>query len=105
MYMSVGEIKKNYYEAKNKKRQIVILADLNCCSKEEIEKILGVEKKRESKTSRNDLATEQKKEVSIENVKNKLFSRMDELDRQIKELENEYREIVVAIKVISKMEV
>lgn len=40
MYMSETEIVKNYMEAKDKKNQINILKDLNCCTKEEILKVL-----------------------------------------------------------------
>lgn len=34
------EIRAEYYQAKDKKLQIKILADLNCCSAEEIRKII-----------------------------------------------------------------
>lgn len=38
--MNANEIHRNYLEAKNKKEQIKILADLNCTTKEEIIKVL-----------------------------------------------------------------
>lgn len=38
----IADIQASYRGAKNKKRQIGILAQLNLCSKEEIEKILGL---------------------------------------------------------------
>jgi len=38
--MSEKEIVKNYKEAADKRNQIKILADMNCCSKEEIKDIL-----------------------------------------------------------------
>lgn len=40
MYMSNEDITKEYREAKNKKEQIKILADLNVCDKKDIEKII-----------------------------------------------------------------
>lgn len=40
MYMTPGEICKEYNQAKFKKKQIAILADQNCCEKEDIMKIL-----------------------------------------------------------------
>ena len=38
MYMTPGEICKEYNQAKFKKEQIAILADQNCCEKEDIMK-------------------------------------------------------------------
>ncbi len=102
MQMSVTEIKKNYNEAKNKKRQIGILADLNCCSKEEIEKIVAVEsaiKQKKEKT----YVSPVEKELSVNDVRNQLYSRMDELDLQIKTLEKEYRKIVITLEVLAEM--
>lgn len=40
MEMTKGEITRAYREAHNKSEQIKILAELNCCEKSEIEKIL-----------------------------------------------------------------
>lgn len=102
MQMSVTEIKKNYNEAKNKKRQIGILADLNCCSKEEIEKIVAVENFIEQKK---DSAPLVKKELSVNDVRNQLYARMDELDLQIKTLEKEYRNIVITLGVLAEINV
>lgn len=44
--MTPYEIRQNYKEAKSKKKQIKILADLNVCTKEEIKRILGVGEKK-----------------------------------------------------------
>lgn len=41
--MSDDEIRRNYRLAKDKRKQIGILADLNCCSKNKIIEILGLE--------------------------------------------------------------
>ena len=40
MEMNENEIVKNYRESKNKKQQIDILADMNCCKPEQIKEIL-----------------------------------------------------------------
>lgn len=42
MYMTEGEIRRDYAGAKNKSMQIGILADLNCCTKDRIREILGL---------------------------------------------------------------
>ena len=44
MYFTPSEIRKMYREAKNKRKQIEILADLNDCSVDEIKKILEEKK-------------------------------------------------------------
>ena len=41
MIMSDNEIVRNYQEAKNKKAQIEILADMNCCQKKDICEVLS----------------------------------------------------------------
>ncbi len=104
MQMSVTEIKKNYNEAKNKKRQIGILADLNCCSKEEIEKIVAVQNSIEQKLEKT-YGSPVEKELSVNDVRNQLYARMDELDLQIKTLEKEYRNIVITIGVLAEINV
>lgn len=100
MQMSVREIKRSYEEAKNKKRQIGILADLNCCSKEEIEKIISVENSIEQKKEKTSVSPVEK-ELSVNDVRNQLYARMDELDLQIKTLEKEYRNIVITLGVLA----
>ena len=54
MEMTNEEIIKSYKEAKNKSRQIKILAELNCCKQIDIKKIVGVEepKKEEKKAEK-----------------------------------------------------
>lgn len=100
MQMSVEEIKRNYNEAKNKNRQIGILADLNCCSKEEIEKIVAVQNSIEHKVEKTSVSLVEK-ELSVNDVRNQLYARMDELDLQIKTLEKEYRNIVITLGVLA----
>lgn len=104
MEMSVGEIKRSYDQAKNKRRQIDILAELNDCDRSEIEKIISVESRRE----KHDLVhtvTEKssENEMCLDDVINTLFARMDELEKKIKPLEEEYRNIKIAIDVIAKV--
>lgn len=103
MQMSVNEIKRSYDEAKNKKRQIDILADLNCCSREEIEKIVKVESNRIAKMPVEEQFKPMKENISLDEVNSKLYARLDELDKQIKTLEDEYRKTAIAIEVIGKM--
>lgn len=97
MEMSVGEIKRNYDNAKNKERQISILAELNDCDRSEIEKIVLVEGKRE-------LAEPSPAEMSLRYVINRLFLKLDELDENIKSMEAEYTAVKTAIDVLTKME-
>lgn len=56
MQMTPNEIRRDYEAAKKKKEQLQILADLNCCTVEEIREILiaeGVDKRSLSWTYRN----------------------------------------------------
>lgn len=104
MEMSVGEIKRSYDQSKNKERQIGILADLNCCDRSEIEKIISVESKREHHEPVQAVVEKSpEKEMGLDEVMDTLFARMDELEEQIKPLEEEYRNIKIAIDVIAKV--
>ena len=93
MQMSESEIKRRYKEAKNQKQQIAILADLNCCSKEEIESILGIAK--EDNKPPGDMSREQ--------IMDLLFGKLDLLEQEIKKLEEEYRNISITISVLGKI--
>lgn len=85
MEMGHEEIKISYRNAKQKKKQLGILADLNCCSREEIKKIV------------------QEAEDSPDNdIIHRLYNRLDFLDREIRERETEYKKIVIALEVLSK---
>ena len=104
MEMSVGEIKRSYDQAKNKRRQIDILAELNDCDRSEIEKIISVESMREQhETVKAVVEKPSEKEMGLNDVINTLFSRLDELEKKIKPLEEEYRNIKIAIDVIAKV--
>lgn len=99
MQMTVGEIKRNYDQAKNKSRQIGILADLNCCSREDIEKILAVES---SRTSKEETIT-YTDSLNLDGVFDILYHRLDELEGEIKLLEEEYLKVKNAIEVLGKV--
>lgn len=88
MEMGTGEIKRQYKYAKNRKKCIAILAELNCCSADEIKAILGLRDasgRKAVQSGRTRLSTE---EI------NSLCEKLDELDAQIKPLENEYKRTV-----------
>ena len=90
MQMTDNEIKRQYKEAKNKKQQIGILADLNCCSKEEIESILGI-------------AQEDNKppgDMSRGQIMDLLFGKLDSIEQEIQRLEAEYKKVHNAIEVL-----
>lgn len=93
MQMSESEIKRRYKEAKNQKQQIGILADLNCCSKEEIESILGITKEDNKPPG----------EMSRGQIMDLLFGKLDLLEKEIKKLEEEYRNISITISVLGKI--
>ncbi len=93
MNMSVDEICRNYRQAKDKREQIKIIADLNCTSKDEIIKVLvdcGEMEPREIRTKKT--AKKQAAELP-EPVAHALFARIDELDKLIKPLEDQRNEI------------
>lgn len=89
--MTPNEICRNYRQSKDKKEQIKILADLNCTSKDEIIKVLvdcGEMEPPEEKPKR----IVKKKTTSLPEltkpVADALFARIDELDKEIKPLED-----------------
>lgn len=96
MEMTVDEIKRSYDQAKHKDRQISILAELNDCSREEIEKVVCVENKRRT-------PAEKPKELCLSEIIEKLYADLEEIDGQIKILEEAYKQITVAIKVLEKV--
>ncbi len=72
MEMTNNEIVRSYNSARNKKKQLKILAELNSCDVEKIESIVGIEVK--EKPSRADW----------------LASQLDSIDRDIHSLEEKY---------------
>lgn len=91
MDMSIEDICRSYREAKNKREQIKILADLNCTSKEEILKVL-VDCGEEVPTP-----AKRKKPTEKPNIPDAVYTaiteRMDVLNAVIAETEREYKEL------------
>lgn len=104
MYMTEGEIRRDYAGAKNKSMQIGILADLNCCTKDRIREILGLIPCTESTV---EIAEPDgnpvEKSVDKDAIMSRLYSTLDDLDREIKQLEKQYQDTAIAIKVVSQM--
>ena len=104
MQMTENEIRRDYAGAKNKSMQIGILADLNCCTKDRIREILGLIPYTEStvEIAEPDGNTVEKS-VDKDAIISRLYSTLDDLDREIKQLEKQYEQTATAIKVISQM--
>lgn len=102
MQMTDEEIRRNYASAKNKKTQLGILADLNCCEKDEIKRIVEHVPKHEVK--QDTVSHLQETQGSVRIIQEILFKKLDELDKQIKTLEVEYRNMLIAIEVIGNLE-
>lgn len=92
MEMSHSEIVLSYKRAQNRRMQVGILADLNQCSKKEIENIL-LAAGEELPKGRRKKAVKEQKEIP-ETVSKILMSRIEELDTIIRNAEKEYKEIV-----------
>lgn len=88
MTMSKDEIRRNYNEAKNKKRQIEILADMNCCSTETIKAIV----------------TPEEKTVKEESFLSAVHKEMDRVDAEIKKLEEWYKKLVNTMEVLEALQ-
>lgn len=93
MEMSNDEIIRNYRAAKNKKLQIGILADLNCCDKQTIKDIIAHEEMR----------TTGEKAVDLDRVVKVLYKELDGLELQIRPLECRYKKVVNAIDALSAL--
>ena len=104
MQMTENEIRRDYAGAKNKSMQIGILADLNCCTKDRIREILGFIPCTESTV---EIAEPDgnpvEKSVDKDAIMSRLYSTLDDLDREIKQLEKQYQDTAIAIKVVSQM--
>lgn len=96
MEMSVGEIKRIYDQSKNKERQIGILADLNCCTRDAIVKILDVECSREKPSAH------EQKLTGIDAAEQALYAVLDDLESEIRSLEEEYKSVKKAIDVLAE---
>ena len=104
MQMSENEIRRDYAGAKNKSMQIGILADLNCCTKDRIREILGLIPCTESPVEIAEPGGNPvEKSVDKDAIMSRLYSTLDDLDREIKQLEKQYQNTAIAIKVVSQM--
>lgn len=97
MQMTDGEICSSYREAKNKAEQIQILADLNCTKRADIIEIL-IKRGEDVIIHIPSRGQNRKKDLSHDEYIKALFKRLDILDEQIAQRENEYREIVAVLK-------
>lgn len=104
MQMTENEIRRDYAGAKNKSMQIGILADLNCCTKDRIREILGLIPCTESPVEIAEPGGNPvEKSVDKDAIMSRLYSTLDDLDREIKQLEKQYQNTAIAIKVVSQM--
>ena len=90
MYMTDEEIRKSYRQAKDPKRQLGILADLNCCSVADIKAIVNP-------------AEQPKNLTDIEMMIQSFFEEMDRVDKEIRRLETRYTNLKGVIDALSKM--
>lgn len=108
MQMTESEIVRSYKEAAEPARQVRILAQLNCCSPDDIARIVGlteVPKLRRGRKATKATASPKVKPYSAkEEVLTELYRKLDMLDAEIKEMETRYKETTTAIKVLSEME-
>ena len=87
------EICRQFKEAKDKSGMVLILSQLNDCSREEIVQVL---EKNGFEDPRNSVKKKPKVQMP-ETVKNALIEKMEFIDWQIKELEKQYKEIATYI--------
>lgn len=98
MEMSTEEIIRSCREAKNKYNQISILAELNSCTKDDIIDVLMLVQSTGSEPMHK--RTEPVKLArSKMSVTDWLCMKIDEVDGQIKALEEQYRKYTVALEV------
>lgn len=97
MYMTDGEICRDYHNAKDRSEQIQILADRNVTSRDKIIKVLlrNGEKVMIPLPRR---GKRRKREMTEKEYYRALFKRLDYLDAVIAKAESEYRDIVAVIK-------
>lgn len=108
MCMTEAEIYRDYRQAKHKSRQIGILADLNGCSKEEIEAVITKYEKQNEVTAPVEAPLPKEapppEQAETGYVLNRLYEELDQLNVEIRRLEERYKETTIAIKVLSPLE-
>lgn len=107
MYMTEVEIYRDYRQARHKNRQIGILADLNGCGKEEIEAIITKYEKQNEVTAPVEAPLPEApppEQAETGYVLSRLYEELDQLNVEIRRLEERYKETTIAIKVLSALE-
>mgnify|MGYP001089648402 CR=1 FL=1 len=92
MRMTDGEIRSMYKSAKYKKKQIEILAQLNCCDTGKILQIIHNNRDVKEKLEKHDST-----DCIASRKADALMDRLDELNSMIKPLEDEYRGVIKAL--------
>ena len=107
MYMTDSEIYRDYRQARHKSRQIGILADLNGCSKEEIEAIIAKYERQNEVTAPVETLlpeTPPPEQAETGYVLSRLYEELDRLNAEIHRLEERYKETTIAIRVLAALE-
>ena len=112
MYMTEAEIYRDYRQARHKNRQIGILADLNGCSKEEIEAVIAKYEKQNEVTAPVEVLPPEApppeapppEQAETGYVLSRLYEELDQLNAEIRRMEERYKETTIAIKVLSALE-
>lgn len=96
MYMSEEEIKRSYRQAKDPKKQLRILADMNCCDVADIEAIINGKPPVKQRTS-------PKKLSKIELMIQALYEELERTEKEIERLETRYTNLTGVIDALSRM--
>lgn len=112
VYMTEAEIYRDYRQAKHKSRQISILADLNGCSKEEIEAVIAKYEKQNEVAAPAEAPPPEvplpevplPEQAETGYVLSRLYEELDQLNAEIRRLEEQYKETTIAIKVLAGLE-
>ena len=96
MYMSVEEMRRSYQQAKDQKKQLSILADLNCCDVEDIKELLRLPYQHKN-------PPKPRKMTDLELMVQSFYEEMERIDREIKRLETRYTNLVGVIEALSRM--
>lgn len=106
--MTAGEIIDLYTHAKHPEKQIGIIAELCDCPKEEIVELLKLNGVLEKNKGGKELQPDsvvfqpiQEKEIPL---LERLYELLDELDKEIQQKTQRYKEVSTAIKVLSELQ-
>lgn len=101
MIMDRGTIIREYNAAKNKKQQIGILADQNCCTREDIRKIIEEDQAKIGTCTDPDYPSFDDKEPDIMQI---IMEEMDKADAEIKKYTEWYKKLASAWEVIGEIQ-